>query len=98
MNNSTNRLLSKIGLKYPLIVAPMAGGPSTPELVAAACGAGVLGSIGAAYMAPDAIFDFTNQARQLSNGPIGINLFVPSKIEQVSIQRLERAIQKTKPF
>jgi len=43
----------RLGLRLPLIVAPMAGGPTTPELVAASSAAGVLGSFGFAYTQPD---------------------------------------------
>ncbi|MBB4188652.1 NAD(P)H-dependent flavin oxidoreductase YrpB (nitropropane dioxygenase family) [Sinorhizobium terangae] len=38
-----NNAFRKLGLKHPLIVAPMAGGPSSPELVAAASAVGALG-------------------------------------------------------
>jgi nitronate monooxygenase len=44
----------KLGLKTPIIQAPMAGGPSSQELVAAASAAGALGSFGFAYTQPDA--------------------------------------------
>ena len=33
-------LLEKLGIEHPIIQAPMAGGPSTPELVAAVSNAG----------------------------------------------------------
>lgn len=36
-------------LKLPLIGAPMAGGPTTPELVAAVSNAGGLGMLAAGY-------------------------------------------------
>ena len=45
-------LTEQIGINHPIIQAPMAGGPSTPELVAAVSNAGGLGSIGAGYRAP----------------------------------------------
>jgi nitronate monooxygenase len=38
-------------LDVPVIVAPMAGGPSTPELAAAATNAGGLGFIAAGLLA-----------------------------------------------
>lgn len=41
-----NELLIKLGIDYPIIQAPMAGGIDTPELVAAVSNAGGLGSIG----------------------------------------------------
>ena len=38
-----------VGIQHPIIQAPMAG-VTTPEFVAAAAEAGVLGSIGAGYL------------------------------------------------
>jgi nitronate monooxygenase len=67
---------SRLGLRLPLIVAPMAGGPTTPELVAAGSTAGALGSFGHAYTQPD---DMRKQAafvRAKTDRPFGINLFV----------------------
>ena len=36
-------------MTIPVVLAPMGGGPSTPELVAAVSNAGGLGSLAAAY-------------------------------------------------
>lgn len=46
--------LQRTGISLPIIQAPMAGGPTMPELVAAVCNAGGLGSIGAALLTPTA--------------------------------------------
>jgi nitronate monooxygenase len=40
-----NPLLHRLGIEHPVIQAPMGGGPSTPELVAAVSNAGGLGSL-----------------------------------------------------
>jgi nitronate monooxygenase len=42
---------------YPIIQAPMAGGATTPELVAAVSNAGGLGSLGAGYLSPAEIHE-----------------------------------------
>ncbi|CAB0651328.1 nitronate monooxygenase [Corynebacterium diphtheriae] len=42
-----------ITLKRPLILAPMAGGPSAPELCVAVTNAGGLGNIAAGYLTPE---------------------------------------------
>ena len=66
----------KLGLRLPVIQAPMAGGPSSQELVAACSAAGVLGSFGFAYTQPD---DMRKQAafvRAKTDRPFGMNLFV----------------------
>src|ERR1700739_3588270 len=50
-----NELLDRLGIEQPIILAPMGGGPSTPELVAAVSNTGGLGSLGAAYLTPEQI-------------------------------------------
>jgi nitronate monooxygenase len=42
-------------LRYPVVVAPMAGGPSTADLVIAAARAGALGFLAAGYKTPAAM-------------------------------------------
>ncbi len=64
-------------LTAPVSVAPMAGGPSTPELAAAGTDAGGLGFVAAGYLGVDAFADRLGAAMRLASGPIGANLFVP---------------------
>ena len=64
-------------LAVPVIVAPMAGGPSTPELAAAGTNAGGLGFVAGGYLTADAFADRIFAARKLTSGPLGVNLFVP---------------------
>jgi nitronate monooxygenase len=64
-------------LEVPVIVAPMAGGPSTPELAAAGTNAGGLGFLAAGYLSADALAERITSARGLTSGPLGVNLFVP---------------------
>ena len=64
-------------LAVPVIVAPMAGGPSTPELAAAGTNAGGLGFVPAGYLTADALGERIIAARRLTTGPLGVNLFVP---------------------
>jgi nitronate monooxygenase len=64
-------------LTVPVVVAPMAGGPSTPELAAAGTNAGGLGFVAAGYLTADTFADRVGAARDLSTGPLGVNLFVP---------------------
>jgi len=70
-------LTDRLGLSYPIVQAPMAGGGDTPALVAAVGEAGGLGFLGAAYLAPDAILEAARAVRALSARPFGINLFSP---------------------
>jgi nitronate monooxygenase len=65
------------GLLVPVIVAPMAGGPSTPELAAAGSNAGGLGFVAAGYLSADTLAERITAARKLTTGPLGVNLFAP---------------------
>jgi nitronate monooxygenase len=53
----------------------MAGGFTTPELVAAVSNAGGLGSIGGAMLSPDALRDAIRATRALTDRPFAVNLF-----------------------
>jgi nitronate monooxygenase len=80
----TTEFSKRLGLRLPLIAAPMAGGPTTPELVAASSAAGALGSFGHAYTQPDDMRKQSAFVRSKTDRPFGINLFVspqPAPIE-----------------
>jgi nitronate monooxygenase len=64
-------------LAVPIVVAPMAGGPSTPELAAAGTNAGGLGFVAAGYLTAEVFAERLTAARGLTSGPIGANLFAP---------------------
>ena len=59
-------LTERLGLRYPIVQAPMAGGPTTPQLVAAVGNAGALGSFGFAYTEPAAMQQQVEAARARS--------------------------------
>lgn len=67
--------LRRLGVELPIIQAPMGGGPSTPELVAAVSNAGGLGSLGAPYLTPGQILDAVRRIRALTDKPFAVNLF-----------------------
>jgi nitronate monooxygenase len=73
----SNQLCDVLQLTVPVIQAPMAGGPTTPELVAGVCNNGGLGSIGAGYLQSSALCDAIDATRQLTNQAFNVNLFVP---------------------
>jgi nitronate monooxygenase len=64
-----------IALRHPIILAPMGGGPGTPELAAAVTNAGGLGFLAGGYLTPDQIRGEIRRARALTGGPFGVNLF-----------------------
>ena len=69
-------LTELIGIEHSIIQAPMAGGTTTPELVAAVSNAGALGSLGAAYLTPEQIAKTVAEIRRLTRRPFCVNLFV----------------------
>ena len=54
-------------LSVPIVQAPLAGGPSTPELAAAVSEAGGLGFVAAGYRTPDALRK--DIAEKIANDP-----------------------------
>ncbi len=67
-----------IELAHPIVQAPMAGGPSTPELVAAVSNAGALGFVAAGYLTPGALRDQIDAVHAATDRPFGVNVFSPS--------------------
>jgi nitronate monooxygenase len=67
-----------------VVAAPMAGGPSTPALVAAVSGAGGLGLLAAGYKTAEAVAHEVAETRRLTSAAFGINLFVPGCATDVS--------------
>jgi nitronate monooxygenase len=66
-------------LKLPVIQAPMAGsGINTAALVIASSGAGILGSIAAAYCTPEQVRSDVAAVRAATDKPIAVNLFAPT--------------------
>jgi nitronate monooxygenase len=65
------------GLELPIVGAPMAGGPSTPALVAAVSDAGGIGFLDAGYKTVDALRADIAATRALTGAPIGVNVFTP---------------------
>ena len=76
-------------LAVPVIQAPMAGGPSTPQLAAAVSAAGGLGFLAAGYKTAAAMRSEIEAIRSLTDRPFGVNLFVPqpSVISPASLQQ-----------
>ena len=86
------------GLDRPFVGAPMAGGPSTPELVAAVCEAGGLGPAGRGL--PGSRADLRAQigrTRELTSRPFGVNLFVPTDTTSTAAPEVERYAAALRP-
>ena len=63
-------------LRRAVIGAPMAGGPTTGELIAAVGEAGGLGMIGSGYLDGEATRAEIAAVRELTDAPFGVNVFL----------------------
>lgn len=63
----------------PIVLAPLAGGPATPELAAAVSSAGGLGFLAAGYKTAAAVEADLARVRTLTARPVGLNLFFPAR-------------------
>ena len=89
-------LVQLLGIKHPIIQAPMAG-VTTPEFVEASAKAGVLGSIGAGYLSAEETRKFIRKVKELTNQAFAVNLFVPEKVETNEVQ-LQKAYEALQPI
>ncbi|HET7670145.1 MAG TPA: nitronate monooxygenase [Burkholderiales bacterium] len=80
-------LSAKLGLRVPIIQAPMAGGPSSQELVAACSAAGALGGFGFAYTQPAEMEKQCAWVRERTPAPFVINLFTSPQPGAIADQR-----------
>lgn len=64
-------------LQCPVVLAPLAGGPSTPQLAAAVSDAGGLGFLATGYLKAADTAARWRGARELTSQPLGVNLFAP---------------------
>lgn len=98
MNRLRTPLTDKLGISYPIIQAPMAGGVATPELIAAVSNAGGLGSLGAGYLEPADLRAAIGRIRELTTKPFAVNLFIPELATGVDRERIARAHETLAPF
>lgn len=68
------RLCELLGIRVPVLLAPMAGGPGTPALAAAVTRAGGLGVLGISGVTRAAAAAMVEEARVAGDGgPVGVN-------------------------
>jgi nitronate monooxygenase len=68
-------------LRRPIVLAPLAGGPSTPDLAIAVSEAGGLGFLAAGYRKAEDVREEIRAFRGRTTAPFGVNLFVPGSPE-----------------
>lgn len=92
-----NELTDRLGLEFPIIQAPMAGGVTTSQLVAAVSNKGALGMIGAGYMSASGLRDHIRDIKKQTSRLFGVNLFVPS-IFSSNREEIKNVQELLKPF
>ena len=81
LNTNLCRLLQ---IEFPIIQAGMAGGPTTPQLVAQVSEAGGLGTLGAAYLTPEKLRTEILNIREQTDKPVAVNLFADNPPDDFS--------------
>lgn len=64
-------------LNVPVVLAPLAGGPSTPQLTAAVSEAGGLGFFASGYLSAPDLAAGIAAVRELTSASFGVNVFTP---------------------
>lgn len=65
--------------RHAVVLAPLAGGPSTPELTVAVAEAGAFAFLAAGYLTPQVLRERMRAVRSRTARPVGVNLFVPGR-------------------
>lgn len=73
-------------LSARVLAAPMAGGPSKPELVAAVSNSGGLGFLASGLSSAGDLADAILATRTLTSGALGVNLLVPQQVDATQAQ------------
>jgi nitronate monooxygenase len=68
-------------LGQSIVLAPLAGGPSTPALAAAVSEAGGLGFLAGGYLTADRMRDDIRALRERTSAAFGVNVFVPGSAD-----------------
>jgi nitronate monooxygenase len=85
-----------MGIQHPFVLAPMAGGPSTPALCAAVSEAGGLGSYGGAYLTPAKLREEIRAIRAATSRPFAVNLFADDGVsaDEATLAAAQRALAR----
>ncbi len=84
-----SRFTDRLGIRFPIVQAPMAG-ISTAPLVAAVANAGGLGTLGSATMSPETVEAQVRAVRALTSAPFALNFFVhaPPRVDEAAADRM----------
>ncbi|MYD37024.1 MAG: nitronate monooxygenase [Dehalococcoidia bacterium] len=99
MDRLKTPLTDLLGIKYPILLAGMSLGmddrmPSPPRLAAAVTEAGGLGVMGCGSRKPDTIDRCIREFKQLSSGPLGIDLLLPATMAEMGAQDTKAMVRE----
>jgi nitronate monooxygenase len=97
MNWPNTVLTERLGIRYPIIQAPMAGGPGTSQLVATVSNAGGLGCLAGSYLHQDGLRQAIAEVRALTDRPFAVNLSA-ARPARADPARIARARELLAPF
>jgi nitronate monooxygenase len=95
------RITALLGIRYPILLGPMGGGFSTPELLAAVSNEGGLGSFGAYTLDPEQLLRAGAAIKSLTDKPFNINLWVSdvdAELAHYSVESMEKVKALFKPY
>ena len=84
----------RLSVAIPLIQAPMAGGATSPELVAAVSNTGAVGSLAAGMMPPDELKMAIRKIRELTLRPFQCEFANLPPLPGAHLHRLRREIKR----
>jgi nitronate monooxygenase len=94
-----NDFTRRLGIEWPILQAPMAGGISTPALAAAVSNAGGLGAFAVGALPPDAVRDGIRELRRLTSRPFAVNFFTPDgPVATPTEAERDAAVAALRPF
>ncbi|MEU0548984.1 nitronate monooxygenase [Micromonospora sp. NPDC005979] len=81
-------------LRHPIVAAPMAGGPSTPDLVSAVSAAGGLGFLAAGMIDTGRLVADIGAVRARTDRPFGVNVFLPGdgQVDEAAVSAYARRL------
>jgi len=89
--------IRRLGIRLPIVGAPMGGGPSSPALVAAVSEAGGLGSLAGGYLSPERLRADIAAVRAVTGKPFAVNLFIPNPAD-VTTGQIEAVLRVLEPY
>lgn len=92
METSLTKLLK---IEHPIILAPMAGGPSSVALTAEVSNQGGLGSYGGNYLTPENLQKAIHDIKAQTTKPFAVNIFIPNTAKEPTAEHRQEMLDFT---